>query len=100
MIQQVHISIATGMKRYSDTSIPNFLCLSVDSLHICIPKFLHWFGFISDFSILFPNHKPLPKPSINTSPEFSVNSVTSVQIGIFTFLYFMVGMEAHCPTLK
>ena len=47
------------------------------------PNFWHWFGFISDFSILFPNHKPCPKSSITTYPESSVKAVTPVNLGTF-----------------
>ena len=64
-------------------SITSFLCGSVGSSHIWIPNFRHWFGFISDFSIIFPNHKPFPKSSITTSPESSVKKATPVYIGKF-----------------
>ena len=88
MIPQVDTSIAVGMKRSSNASITNFLCRSVDSSHICIPKCWHWFGFIIDFYIIFLNHKPFPKSSIDNSPESSVNEVTPVSIGVFTcFVY-------------
>ena len=33
--------------------ITNFMCGSVGSSHICIPKFWHWFGCISDFPFCF-----------------------------------------------
>ena len=69
MSLQVHPYITIGMKRSSDASITNLLCGSVGSLHIFYPKLWHWFGFISDFSILFPNHKTCPDSSIITSHE-------------------------------
>ena len=81
---QVDNFITVGMKRSSDASTPNLLCGSVGSSHIFISNFWNWFGFISDFSIMFPNHKPCLNSSIATSPESSVNKVTPVQIGIFT----------------
>ena len=84
MIPQFDLSDAIWMNRYSDASIPNFLCGSVGSSHIFISNFLRWFGFISDFSILFTNHKPYPNSSIITSPESSVNALTPVHIVIFT----------------
>ena len=80
---QVDPSIVIGMNRSSDDSIPIFLCGSVGLSHIWFPNFRHWFGFISDFSILFPNHKPCPNSSINTSPESGVKAVTPVHIGTF-----------------
>ena len=69
MRPQVDPPIDIGMKRFSNSSIPNFLCGSFGPFHIYIPYFWHRFGFISDFPILFPNHKPFPNSSINTSPE-------------------------------
>ena len=84
IIQKFDPSIVIGMNRSSYASITNLLCGSVGSSHFCILDFWHWFGFISDFSILFTNHKPLPNYSINSSPESSVNKVTPVQIGIST----------------
>ena len=81
--QQVDPSIVIGMNRYYDNSIPSFLCGLVGSLHILILNFRHWFGFISDFSILFPNHNPFPSSSITTSTESSVKSVTPVHIDTF-----------------
>ena len=71
-------------KSSSDVSIPSFLCGLVGSSHILIPNFWHWFGFISDFHILFPNHKPCTNSSITIYPESSVNVVTPVHIGTFT----------------
>ena len=50
-------------------------------VNIWIPNFWHWFGFISDFSILFTNHKPCPNSSITTSPESSIKLVTPVHLG-------------------
>ena len=47
------------------------------------PKLWYWFGFISIFSILFPNHKPCPNSSIATSTESSFKAVTPVHIGTF-----------------
>ena len=81
---QVCPSIAIGIKRSSDASMPKFLCESVDSSHICIPNSWHWYGFFIDFSILFPNHKPYPNYIITTSPISRVNILTPVYIGIFT----------------
>ena len=69
----------------SYASIPSFLFGSVGSSHIWIPNFWHWFGCISNFSMLFPNHKPFPNSSITTSPESSVKSVTPVHIGRFIY---------------
>ena len=40
------------------------------------------------FFILFPNHKPCPKPCITTSPESSVNTVTPVHKGTFAFYVY------------
>ena len=74
-------SVFIRKNRSSDASIPSFLCGSVGSSHIWIPNFWHWFGFISDFYILFTNHKPCKNSSITTSPEPSVKSVTTVHIG-------------------
>ena len=49
--------------------------------HIFKPQNVrHWFGFIKNFSILFPNHNPFPNFSITHSLESSVNEVTTVQI--------------------
>ena len=84
MSPQFDPSIGNGMKRYYEASITNFLCGSVGSSHICIPNFWHWFGFISDFFILFTNHKSCPKSSIISSPESSANTVTLAQIGILS----------------
>ena len=84
MIPWVDTSIAIGMKRSSEASIPNFLCGSVGSLHIYIPNFRRLFGFISDFYILFTNNKPFRNSSITKSPESSSNAATLVQIVIFT----------------
>ena len=84
MRPQVDPSIVIGMKRSYEASISNFLFGSVGSSHSFIPNFWHWFGFISDFSILLPNYKPCPNYSITTSPEWSTNAVTPVHIGIFT----------------
>ena len=85
MIPQDDPYIAIGVKRSSDASILNFLFGSVESSYIFIPNFRHCFGFISYFSILFPNYKPCPNSSINTSSESSSNVVTSVHIFIFNF---------------
>ena len=79
---QVDPPIDIGTKRLYDASITNFLCCSVRSCHISIPKLWHWFGFISDFPTLLQNHKPCPKYIITTFPELSANSVTTVQIDI------------------
>ena len=84
IIPQVYHSVSIGKKRSSDASITNFLCGSVGYLHLCIPNFRHWIGFISDFPILFPNHKPLPNFSVTTSTESSVNTLTPIHIGIFS----------------
>ena len=84
MIPQFYYLITIRINRSSDTSTPNFMGGSVGSIHICIPKFWHWFEFISDFSILFPNHKPCPNSSISTSAESSVNGLTTVQIVVLT----------------
>ena len=46
------------------------------------------FGFISDFSVLFPNNKPLPNSSITTSPESSDNAVTPVKVVIFSYAVY------------
>ena len=62
-------SIFIGMNRSSDASNTSFLRGLVGSLYIWTPNFRNWLGFISDFSILFPNHKPCPNSSISTSPE-------------------------------
>ena len=56
MSPQINPSVAIWMNRSSDASFPNFLCESVRLLHICIPNFWHWFPFIGDLPILFPNH--------------------------------------------
>ena len=50
----------------------------------CIPNFWHWFGFITDFCIIFPNHKPCINSRITTSSELIFNAVIPVQIGKFT----------------
>ena len=84
MSPQVDPYIFIGINRSHDASIPNFLCGSVGSLHICILIFCHWFGFISYSFILFPDHKPCPNSSIITSPELCVNTLTPVHIGILT----------------
>ena len=73
------------MKRSSDASIPSFLCGAAGLLHIWIPNFLRWFGFISYFSILFLNHKPFSNSSISNSPKSSVKAVTRVNIGKFIY---------------
>ena len=89
MIPQFDPYVEICMKRSSYESISNFLCGSVGSSHICIPNFQHWFGFIGNFSILFPNHKPFPNPIISTSLESSSNALIPVQICIFTcFVYY------------
>ena len=80
LIPQVNPYINIGTDRYYDTSITRFLCGLVGSSHIWIPNFQHWFGFISDFSVLFPNHKPCTKSSITTPTESSVKKVTPVHI--------------------
>ena len=97
MSPQVDSFISIGTKRSSDTSISSFLCGPFGSSHICIPNFWNWFGFISDFSILLLNHKPLPNFSIITSPESSVNAVTPVHIGIFncSVYYWRNGDTVH-----
>ena len=82
-IPQVDPSIFNGIDMSYDASIFRFLCVSVGSLHILITNFWHWFGFISDFSILFSNHKPSPNSSTTTSSESNVNEVTYVCIGTF-----------------
>ena len=97
MIPQVDNSIVIGVKRYYDASIPNFFFGSVSSLHICIPHFWHWFGFISSFSLISQNHKPCPNSSIITSPGFSGNEVTPVQIGILTWSVYY---EMNGDTLR
>ena len=84
MIPKLYPPIAIGMKLSSENSITNFLCGSVGSLNICIPKFRHWFGFISDFTILFTNHRLFPNSSITNYPKLSSNSVPPMKIGIFT----------------
>ena len=84
-IPQVDPSIIIGVYRSFDASIPSFLCGSVYSSHIWIPNFWHSFGFISDFPILFPNHKTFPNSIIITSSESRVKAVTPVHIG--TFIY-------------
>ena len=75
--------IFIGINRSSDSSILSFIYGSVGSLHIWIPNFWPWFGVISNFSILFPNHRPCLNSSITASPESSVNVVTPVHIGTF-----------------
>ena len=88
MRPHLYPSVAIGMKRCSDAPITNFLCGSVGSSHMCIPKFWHWFRFISIFPILFTKYKPSPKHSIITWPESIVNAVTPEQIGIFTYFVY------------
>ena len=63
---------------------PAYFCGLVRSSYIWMPNFQHWFWFISDFFILFPNHKPCTNSSITTYPESSVKAVTPVHI--FTFI--------------
>ena len=82
-IPQVYTYIFIGMNSSSDASIPSFLRGLFGSSYIWIPNFRHWFGFISDFSIPFPNHNPCPNSSITTSNESSVKEVTHVHLGIF-----------------
>ena len=68
------------------------LWLLNSQLHVWVIRFIAYLdpklsalvGFISYFSILFPNNKPWPNSSITTSPESSVKVLTPVQIGIFT----------------
>ena len=83
MSPKVDPSIFIGTNRSYDASIPSFLCRLVGSLHIWIPNFWHWFGFISDFSILFTNHKPCTNSSITTSPESSAKAVKPLHICTF-----------------
>ena len=82
MIAQVDIYIGIGMNWYYDASITNFLHGSVGPLHICIQIVLHWFGFIINFYIMFPNHKPLLNYNIINYLEYSVNIVTLLQLGV------------------
>ena len=100
MTPQVDTLISIGTKRSSEYSIPNYLCGSVGSSHICIPNFWHWFEFTGKFSILFPNHKSYPNSSMPTSTESSVNTVTQVHIVILNFLYIIIGMETQCTPPK
>ena len=79
-IPQFDPSIVIGANRSSDASIPSFLCGLVGSSHTWIPHFQYCFGFISDFSIIFTDHKPYPNSGITTSPESSVNTVTPLRI--------------------
>ena len=78
---QVDPSIFIGMNRYSDASIPRFLCGLVKSSHIWTSKLSALVWVYQWFFILFPNYKPCTNFSITTSPESSVNTVTPVHIG-------------------
>ena len=82
-IPQVDPSIVIGMNRSSYDSIISFIYGLVRSSHLWIPNFWHWFGFISDFSIIFPKHKSFPNSSVTTSPESIFKEVTPVHIGTF-----------------
>ena len=64
---QVDTSIVIGMNRFSDDSIPSFLCGLVWSLHIWIPNFRHWFGFISDFPSYFQTTRIVQTPVLPTA---------------------------------
>ena len=85
------------MNSSSDDSIISFLCGSVGSLHFWIPNCWHWLGFISEFSILFPNQKPSPNSSIPASIESNVKAVTPVYIGtlIYSAYYGSTGDILH-----
>ena len=53
------------------------------------PKFLSMIRVYQIFSVLFPNHKPFPKLSINTSPESSLIAVTLLKIVILNcYVYY------------
>ena len=49
MSPKLYPSADIGIKRSSDASITNFLCGSVRSLHIFIPRFWHWVGLVIGF---------------------------------------------------
>ena len=90
MVPQVDTSIAIWIKISPDALIANFLCGSVGSSHIFIPKFRHWIRLISDFCIRFPDHKPYQNSNITTFAESIFNAVTPVQVGVFTCSVYYV----------
>ena len=81
-----HIYIEINRSFYA--SITRFLFVSVGSSHLLISSFWHWFGFISDSSIIFPNYKSCPNYNITTYPESSVNIVTPAPIGTLIFYVY------------
>jgi len=76
--------IFSGMNSFSHSN-PNFLPFgSVGSSQRPIPKALHWYGFMSYLSNLFPNHNPCPNMRIITSPFSRVYAVAPVHILMFS----------------
>ena len=96
IIPQVYPSIVIGINISSGASITNFMCGSVGSSNIFLPEIMHFFGLMSDFYIRLTNHKPYRNSNITTYPESSENSVTLVQIVIFTCSEYFGRKETQC----